>query len=84
MHWLTYVRLDRKDRLKNMRGTTLEEAMIADISRAPVRFLVFSNVWLGPSDMNLLHSFLDELDSWLVNTLVMRPLNLNNLLWITS
>ena len=31
MHWLTYVRLNRKDRLKNMRGTTLKVAMCLPI-----------------------------------------------------
>ena len=34
MHKLKYVRLDRKDRLKNMRGTTPEVAMLADVSDA--------------------------------------------------
>ena len=34
MHWLKYrdVRLNRKDRLKNMRGTRLEVAILADVS----------------------------------------------------
>ena len=34
MHWLKYVRLNRKDGLKNMRGTTLEVAMLSDVSGA--------------------------------------------------
>ena len=34
MHWLKYVRLNRKDRLKNMCGTTLEVAMLADVNGA--------------------------------------------------
>ena len=34
MHWLKYVRLNRKDQLKIMRGTTLEDAMLADVSGA--------------------------------------------------
>ena len=34
MHCLKYVRLNRKDRLKNMRATTLEVAMLADVSEA--------------------------------------------------
>ena len=34
MHWLKYVRFIRKDRLKNMRGTTMEVAMLADVSWA--------------------------------------------------
>ena len=33
-NWLKYVRLNRKDQLKNMRGTTLEVAMLADVSKA--------------------------------------------------
>ena len=32
MHWLKYVRLNRNDRLKNMRGRTLEVAMLAHAS----------------------------------------------------
>ena len=32
MYLIKYVRLDRKDLLKNMRGTTLEVAMLADVS----------------------------------------------------
>ena len=31
MHWLKNVRLNRKERLKNMRATTLEVAMLADV-----------------------------------------------------
>ena len=31
MHWLKCVRLNRKDRLKNMRATALEVAMLADV-----------------------------------------------------
>ena len=34
MHWLKYIRLNRKHRLKNMRGTTLEVAMLAYVNRA--------------------------------------------------
>ena len=32
MHWLKYVRFNRKDRLKNMHNTTLKVAMLADVS----------------------------------------------------
>ena len=32
MHWLKYIRLNRKDRLKNMRGMTLDVAVLADLS----------------------------------------------------
>ena len=42
MHWLKCVRLNRKDRLKNMHGTTLEVAMLADVSRA---YSVISSVY---------------------------------------
>ena len=34
MHQLKYVRLNRKDRLKNMRGATLDVAMLAEVSGA--------------------------------------------------
>ena len=34
MYWLKYLRLNRKDRLKNMRGTTLEVAIITHTSGA--------------------------------------------------
>ena len=34
LHLLKYARLNRKDRLKNMRGTTLQVAMLADVSGA--------------------------------------------------
>ena len=34
MYWLKYVRLNRKDSLKNMRCTTLEVALLADVSGA--------------------------------------------------
>ena len=35
MHWLKYVMLlNRKDKLKNMRGRTLEVAMLSDVSEA--------------------------------------------------
>ena len=44
MHWLKYVRLNRKDRLKNMRGTTMEVAMLAVVSEAYIRFVMFTNV----------------------------------------
>ena len=41
MHWVKCARLNRKDRLKNMRGTTLEVAMLADVSGA---YSAISNV----------------------------------------
>ena len=41
MHQLKYARLNRKDRLKNMHGTTLEVAMLADVSEA---YRTISNV----------------------------------------
>ena len=34
MHWLKYVRLKKKDRLKNMLGTRPEVAMLADIDES--------------------------------------------------
>ena len=41
MHWLKYVRLNRKDWLQNMCGTTLEVNMLADVSWA---YSAISNV----------------------------------------
>ena len=63
MHWLKYVKLNRKDRLKNMHGTTLEVAMLADVRGA---YSAISNVyrcvtgplWHEPPSLPL-----DELDS---------------------
>ena len=34
MHWLKYIRLNRKGRLKNKLDTTLKVAMLADVSEA--------------------------------------------------
>ena len=34
MHWPNYVRLNRKEQLKNTSGTTLEVTMIADVHSA--------------------------------------------------
>ena len=58
MHQLKYVRLNRKDRLKNMRGATMEVAMLADVSGA---YRAISNVlecvtgplWHEPSSLPL-------------------------------
>ena len=44
---------NRNDRLKNMRGTTLEVTKLADVSGA---YRAISNERLGPSDMSLRHS----------------------------
>ena len=48
MHWLKYVRLNRKDRLKNMRGTTLEVAMLTDVSGAYSAILSVYQCGTGP------------------------------------
>ena len=34
MHWLKCVRLNRKDRLKNLLGATPEVALLADVSES--------------------------------------------------
>ena len=44
MHWLQYVRLNWKDRLKNMRATTLVVVVLVDVREPTVRFRLFSNV----------------------------------------
>ena len=68
MYWLKYIRLNRIDRLKNMHGTTLEVAMLANVNGAKVRFWEFNNVWLGPSEMSLCHSLWCACTwLWLVN-----------------
>ena len=61
MHWLKYIRLNRKDRLRDKRGTTLEVAMLADVSGA---YSAISSVRLGPSDISLRHSI------WMYLTLI--------------
>ena len=33
IHWIKYVRLNKKDKLKNMRGTTPEVATLADVCK---------------------------------------------------
>ena len=59
MHWLKYVRLNRKDWLKNIRATTLEVAMLDNVSRA---YSAISSVNLCVTGQLCL----DELDSdWL-------------------
>ena len=58
MHWLKYVRLNRKDRLNNMRGTTLEVAILADVNGAysaisSVKQCVTGPLWHKPSSLPL-------------------------------
>ena len=49
MHWLKYVRLkNRKDRLKNMCGTTLEVAILADVRGAHSAILNVYQYVTGP------------------------------------
>ena len=58
LHWLEYVRLNRKDWLKNMRATKLEVAMLADVSGAysaisSVNLCVTGPLWHKPSSLPL-------------------------------
>ena len=56
VHWLKYVMSNRKDRLKNMRGTTLKVAMLNDVSGA---HSAISSIYLcvtEPSDMDICHA----------------------------
>ena len=58
MHWLKYVSLNRKDRLKTMRGTILEIAMLPDVSGAysaisSVYQCVTRPLWHEPSSLPL-------------------------------
>ena len=62
MHWLKYVRINRINRLKNMRGTTLEVGMLANVSGA---YNAISSVYqcvTGPLQHEPLSLSLDELD----------------------
>ena len=63
MHWLKYIRLNREDRLENMRATTLDVAMLADVSGAysvisSVNLCVTRPLWRQPLSLQL-----DVLDS---------------------
>ena len=62
MHLLKYVRLNRKDMMKNMHGTTLEVAKLADVSGA---YSAISNVYqcvTGPLSHEPCHSLWIILD----------------------
>ena len=75
MHLLKYVRLNRNDRLKNMRATTLEVAMLDDVSGV---YSTISSDWAPLTSAFVTPSGCTWL--WLVNkTLMARPLNLDDL-----
>ena len=76
MHWLRYVRLNRKDWLKSMCGTTLEVAMIVYDSGA---YGAIPNVYQCVGWAPLTRDF-----ATLFKTLMAQPLNLEYLLWIMS
>ena len=63
MHWLKYVRLNRKEWLKNIRGTTLEVAMLADVSGAYSAISSVNQCVTGPLYNEPSSLPLDELDS---------------------
>ena len=48
MNWLKYCRLNRKDRLKNMRTMTLEVAMLADVRGAYIAISSVNLCVIGP------------------------------------
>ena len=48
MHKLKYIRLNRKDWLKNMHGSTPEVAMLADVSEAHSATLSVYQCVTGP------------------------------------
>ena len=65
MHWLKHVRLNIKDRLKNLHATTLKVAMLADVSGAHIAISKCAyQCETGPSDMSLRNSL------WMYMTLV--------------
>ena len=53
MHWLKYVSLNRKDRLKNIRGATLKVAILVDVSGAFRAILSVYQCVTVPSYMSL-------------------------------
>ena len=63
MHRLEYLRLNRKDRSKNMRGTTLEVAMLADVSGTYRAISYVYQCVTGPLSYEPLTPPLDILDS---------------------
>ena len=83
MHWLKYIRLNRKGRLKNMLATctTLKIAMLANVSEAHSTSVISSvyqcvtgPLWHEPSSPPFGCTWL-----WLVNKmLIARPLNLDD------
>ena len=83
MHWLKYVRLNRKDLLKNIHGTTVEVAMLAYVRGAysaisSVNQCVIGPLWHEPTPLG--YTWL-----WFVKkTLMERHLNIDYLLWIMS
>ena len=63
MLWLKYVGLNKKERLKNIRDTTLEVAMLADISGAYSAVSSVYQCMTGPLRHEPSSLPLDELDS---------------------
>ena len=71
MHWLKYIRLDRKDWLNKMPGMTLEVAMLANVSKA--HSAIFSCLpmfdWASLTFVSLRYSL------WMYVTLIVRDNN---------
>ena len=63
MLWLKYVKFNRKGRLKNMRATTLEVAMLADVSEAYSAISSINPCVTGPLRHQPSSLSLDVLDS---------------------
>ena len=84
-HWLKHVWLNRKDLLESMRGTTPEVAMVADVSGAYRAISCVYQCVTGPLWHEPLSFPLDVLDSdWSTKRKWRGPLNIDDLLWITS
>ena len=81
MHLIKYVKLNRKDRLKNMHGMTLNVAMLADVSWAHSAISSVYQCVTGPTVTSLCHSL------WMNLTLIgqqnVNGAALEDLLWIT-
>ena len=85
MHWLKYViKGVRKGRLKNMHATTLEVITLADVTEAQCDFECLLLCDWAPLTWTFTIPF-GSTGLWLVNKMLMAPpLNLDDLLWITS
>ena len=71
LHWLQCVRLNRKDQLKYMHGTTLEVAIVADVSDVHIAISSVYQCETGPlwhEHSSLPLDVLDSRSDWSTNS----------------